>query len=222
MTYASRADSNSVTGVSDFQNIYSTLGKRGLDIFLALVILPFVVPVILVLWCCVRLDGGPGLFGHTRVGQHGKKFRCWKLRSMVPDAERILGKHLLENPEAAAAWARDRKLPDDPRITRIGGFLRRTSLDELPQLWNVLCGDMSFVGPRPVPADELSYYGKHAYAYLALRPGITGIWQVCGRNDVKYSSRVLMDVIYLRKMALWFDMGLILRTTLVVVRPTGR
>ena len=160
--------------------VYATYLKRPLDVVLALAMLPILVPVIAFLWLMVRRDGGNGFFGHTRVGRDGKTFKCWKLRSMVVDAEASLVSHLRTNPAAAAEWASDHKLVNDPRITRIGAFLRKSSLDELPQIWNVLKGEMSFVGPRPVVADELTRYGASKWAYLQSRPGITGLWQVSG------------------------------------------
>jgi lipopolysaccharide/colanic/teichoic acid biosynthesis glycosyltransferase len=141
---------------------------------------------------------------------------------MVPDAAEQLRRHLERDPEAAAEWAATRKLSQDPRITRLGDMLRRTSLDELPQLWNVLRGEMSFVGPRPVPEDELQMYGAARSAYCAMRPGITGLWQISGRNDISYAERVKLDTEYLRRMSPGLDLSIILRTALVVFRPTGR
>lgn len=141
---------------------------------------------------------------------------------MVPDAAERLQRHLAENPDAAIEWRETRKLTRDPRITQLGALLRKTSLDELPQLWNVLRGDMSFVGPRPVPDDELELYGSARGAYEQMRPGITGLWQVSGRNDVLYAQRVALDVDYLRRMSLGLDLWIMLRTALVVVKPTGR
>lgn len=202
---------------------YRDLGKRCFDVALALAIAPFVGLVVAVLAMAVwASDGGRPFFGHLRVGRDGRMFRCWKLRSMVPDAQERLAAHLASDPEAAAEWAIYRKLSRDPRITRLGDFLRRTRLDELPQLWNVLRGEMSFVGPRPVTPDELAMYGAQRTAYWAVRPGITGLWQVSGRNDVTYDERVRLDGEYLRRMSFAGDMGIILRTAMVVVRPTGR
>jgi lipopolysaccharide/colanic/teichoic acid biosynthesis glycosyltransferase len=162
------------------------------------------------------------MFGHARVGRGGRMFRCWKIRTMVPDAESRLAAYLNLNPAAAAEWDAERKLNDDPRITRIGDIMRRTSLDELPQIWNVLIGEMSFVGPRPVTADELGKYGISRSAYCAMRPGITGLWQVSGRNEVSYAERVALDVDYLRRMSLALDLSIIARTAGVIVRPTGK
>lgn len=203
-------------------NGYARFGKRAADIALALLALPFLVPVIAVLWVLTRRDGAPGFFGHERVGRDGKKFRCWKVRTMVPDAQSKLAIHLATNPDAAAEWARDFKLRDDPRITKLGAFLRRTSLDELPQIWNVLRGEMSFVGPRPVVEDELTRYGANRWAYLSMKPGITGLWQVSGRNDVSYDQRVSMDVSYMQRCSMLFDLWLIVRTAGAIFGATGR
>ncbi|WP_259969691.1 sugar transferase [Leisingera caerulea] len=205
-----------------FPGDYSRSGKRIFDILFALLLLPVLVPVILILWGVVRLDGGPGFFGHTRVGQNGKLFKCWKVRSMVVDAESRLQAHLNTNPEAAAEWERDHKLTNDPRINRLGRILRKTSLDELPQIWNVLKGEMSFVGPRPIVTKELPKYGRSASAYLAQRPGITGLWQISGRNDISYDERVALDVAYLSCRGFFKDLKIILRTGAAVLRRTGR
>lgn len=203
-------------------NLYARLGKRILDLTLALMLLPALGPLILILWALVRRDGGAGFFAHKRVGQNGKPFSCWKLRSMVPDAERRLADHLAHDPKAAQEWAQIQKLTDDPRVTTLGRFLRRTSLDELPQIWNVLRGDMSLVGPRPVTRGELERFGPHIGAYLNLRPGVTGVWQVCGRANGCYSERLQMDQSYASTVGFLQDMVLLLRTGKVIFRPTGR
>lgn len=201
---------------------YHRVPKRILDLSIALLITPFLLPIIALLWVSIRLDGGPGFFGHVRVGRDRKPFRCWKLRTMVVDADVRLAAHLAADPAAAAAWARDYKLDDDPRVTKLGAFLRRSSLDELPQLWNVLRGEMSFVGPRPIVTAELERYGIHRRAYLAMRPGVTGIWQVSGRNDVSYDERIRMDVDYLRRVGLLLDLWILVRTAGAVVNRTGK
>ncbi|WP_170386620.1 sugar transferase [Ruegeria atlantica] len=202
--------------------LYSRAGKRVFDIVLAILLLPAVIPVVLVLWCLVRQDGGPGFFGHTRVGKDAKPFKCWKIRSMVVDAESRLQSYLDAHPEAAAEWDRDHKLIHDPRINQLGRLLRETSLDELPQIWNVLKGEMSFVGPRPVVATELVKYGSSASAYLVQKPGITGLWQVSGRNEVTYGERVAMDVDYLTQRNFVMDLKIIVRTFHILVLRTGR
>ncbi|MEM6888850.1 MAG: sugar transferase [Pseudomonadota bacterium] len=200
---------------------YSTALKRVLDIFLALILAPAFLPVIGTAVLLVRLDGGSGFFGHTRVGRDGKHFTCWKIRTMVPDAQEKLAKYLKTNVPAKTEWENTRKLRNDPRITRIGRFLRETSLDEFPQIWNVLKGDMSFVGPRPVTEDEIKFYGKNQYVYTALRPGVTGLWQVSGRNDVSYLERVRLDREYLDSISFKTDVTIIAKTAGVVFRKTG-
>ena len=196
--------------------------KRLVDIAPALFLAPILLPSIATLWCLARLDGGPGFYGHVRVGRGGRIFKCWKVRSMVPDAEVRLVDHLAADLEAAAEWARDQKLTSDPRITRFGHFIRMMSLDELPQIWNVLKGEMSLVGPRPVTAAELGRYGPNADAYLDLRPGITGLWQVSGRNKTTYEERVALDIHYRRSASLVLDAQILARTALAVVKGTGR
>lgn len=202
--------------------LYRRAGKRLFDLTLALIITPLIVPIIALLWVMTTRDGGSGFFGHRRVGRDGRVFRCWKLRTMVVDAEAKLHEHLERNPEAAAEWAMDHKLVDDPRITRLGRFMRKTSLDELPQIWNVFRGEMSFVGPRPIVRVELHKYGIHRPVYLSMTPGITGLWQVSGRNDVSYSERVQFDVDYSHDLSLFTDIRLIAMTGLSIVGATGR
>ncbi|AUQ64591.1 sugar transferase [Phaeobacter inhibens] len=202
--------------------LYAMIGKRLLDILLALILFPVLSPVIALLWMISRRDGGPGFFGHTRIGKDGTPFTCWKIRTMIHGAEDVLAEHLKTDDKAAQEWARDRKLSRDPRITNLGLFLRRSSLDELPQIWNVLRGDMSFVGPRPIVRCELSKYGSAAPIYLSQKPGITGLWQVSGRNDVSYEDRVSFDIDYLERRTFSFDIKLILLTGLSVIGRTGR
>ncbi|AUR01101.1 sugar transferase [Phaeobacter inhibens] len=202
--------------------LYAMIGKRLLDILLALILFPVLSPVIALLWMISRRDGGPGFFGHTRIGKDGTPFTCWKIRTMIHGAEDVLAEHLKTDAKAAREWARDRKLSRDPRITNLGLFLRRSSLDELPQIWNVLRGDMSFVGPRPIVRCELSKYGSAAPIYLSQKPGITGLWQVSGRNDVSYEDRVSFDIDYLERRTFSFDIKLILLTGLSVIGRTGR
>lgn len=201
---------------------YAKFGKRGFDILFALFLLPILAPLICMLWAAVRLDGGPGFFGHTRIGRNGQPFKCWKVRSMVVDAEARLQSYLDANPDAAAEWARDHKLTDDPRVNRLGHILRKTSLDELPQIWNVLKGEMSFVGPRPIVTKELAKYGSGVSAYLAQKPGITGLWQVSGRNDISYDERVALDVSYLSRCSFGLDLKIIAKTGAAVLGTTGR
>lgn len=202
---------------------YVGLPKRVFDIFLAILIAPIILPVIACLWAIVRSEGGSGFYGHTRIGRNGVPFKCYKIRSMCVNSQQALADHLAANPEAAAEWARDFKLENDPRITKIGKFIRRTSLDELPQLFNVFKGEMSFVGPRPVTQVELDQqYGDHAKTYYKLMPGITGPWQVSGRNDVSYEERVQMDVDYYASASLATDISIIARTGGAVLKMTGK
>lgn len=206
----------------DARKFYMRFTKRAFDLCLAILLLPIISPVLVGLWAVVRTEGGPGFFGHRRIGKNGRVFRCWKIRTMVPDAEERLVAFLKSNPEAADEWARDHKLTNDPRITQLGRFLRESSLDELPQIWNVLKGEMSFVGPRPVVRDEMRKYGLARTAYLTMKPGITGLWQVSGRNDVTYEDRVAMDVTYLQTVSFTNDCRLILKTITSVLNRTGR
>ncbi len=202
--------------------VYRDGAKLLIDRLCVLISLPLILPLIALFALIVRRDGGPAFFGHTRIGRNGIPFTCWKLRSMVPEAEAALAAHFEAHPEAAAQWARDYKLKDDPRITPVGRILRRTSLDELPQLLNVLLGEMSLVGPRPVTAPELEKYAGYQWAYLGLRPGITGAWQISGRNDVTYAERVGMDVAYSSELTLLRDFRILLGTLRAVLTRTGR
>lgn len=220
--YAEQGKTEHLQGVAFGPAVYRRVGKRLFDLTLALTMLPLILPVIAILWLATVVDGGSGFFGHKRIGRNGKVFRCWKLRTMVVDAEEKLRIYLAENPAAAAEWARDHKLTKDPRITRLGAFMRKTSLDELPQIWNVIRGDMSFVGPRPIVRVELHKYGLHRPLYKSMTPGITGLWQVSGRNDVSYDDRVQLDIDYAGKLSLLTDIRLIVMTGLAVVAGTGR
>ena len=196
--------------------------KRALDLFgAAVLLLALAVPLCLIA-LLVRADGGPALFAHRRVGRGGASFDCLKFRTMVPDAEARLAALLESDPAARAEWQATRKLRNDPRITWIGRFLRASSLDELPQLINVLRGEMSLVGPRPVPAAELAAcYGAAAEHYRSVRPGITGPWQVSGRNDTSYAQRVALDVAYATRPSLREDLRILLRTPAAVLLRRG-
>ncbi len=201
---------------------YARLWKRVFDVAFCVALLPVLLPICAALMLLVRLDGGPGVFGHTRVGRGGRSFKCYKFRTMIPDNAQILQDYLDANPDARKEWEEQRKLTNDPRITRIGNVLRKTSLDELPQIWNVLRGEMSLVGPRPVPADELERYGLFKSSYMSVSPGMTGIWQVHGRNTVSYTDRVRMDTTYSQSFGFLPDVWLILQTVLVLFKVTGK
>ncbi|OYU75515.1 MAG: hypothetical protein CFE32_14030 [Alphaproteobacteria bacterium PA3] len=183
-----------------------------------ILLLPLFVMIAVLIW--VR-DPGPVLFGHVRIGKGGRSFRCLKFRSMVRDGDRVLAAHLARNPEAAREWDATRKLKSDPRVTTLGAVLRKTSLDELPQLINVLKGDMSLVGPRPIVADEARHYGAAIGDYMAVRPGLTGLWQIGGRSDTSYAERVLLDQTYVQRRSLGLDLWVLLRTVVVVLRGRG-
>ncbi|MFM0385581.1 sugar transferase [Paraburkholderia dipogonis] len=195
--------------------------KRSFDVVVSALLIVALLPVLVLLAAVVLSDGGPAVFGHVRVGHKGKKFRCLKFRSMVVNADQVL-KTLIENdPQARAEWELDFKLKNDVRVTRIGRFLRRTSLDELPQLWNVMRGDMSLVGPRPIIDQELERYGANVMYYLMAKPGMTGLWQVSGRSTTDYATRVSLDVAYVKNWSLLRDVTILFRTFKVVFKGSG-
>ena len=197
--------------------------KRGFDVTAAAALCFMLLPLLLVLFVAVRLSGSSVLFSHQRIGRYGKPFGCLKFRSMRPDADAMLEALLRSDPAARQEWLATRKLRNDPRITRIGRFLRTTSLDELPQLFNVLRGDMSLVGPRPVVAAELvQYYGSEGTAaYEAVRPGITGLWQVSGRSNLSWDESVRLDLRYVENWSVLNDLMIMWQTVKVMVRPNG-
>jgi Undecaprenyl-phosphate galactose phosphotransferase WbaP len=195
--------------------------KRAFDIIGSIILLVLLAPLLVLLGLLVCRDGGPMFFSHNRVGLSGDSFNCLKFRSMVTNAEEILQQLLDSDPHAKAEWEKDFKLRKDPRITWVGSFLRRYSLDELPQLWNVLKGEMSLVGPRPLVGEELERYGGQVDYYLQVRPGMTGLWQVSGRNNVDYSHRVYLDVWYVKNWSLWYDIAILFKTFKVVLGKKG-
>ncbi|MEO0771806.1 MAG: sugar transferase [Pseudomonadota bacterium] len=201
---------------------YVNAFKRPLDIAIVVLTAPLVGLVVFICWAIIRRDGGAGFYKQERVGQDGRVFSCWKLRSMVVDADRVLAELCENDPVRSEEWRRDQKLKDDPRITRIGRFIRSTSIDELPQTWNVLLGDMSIVGPRPFLSEQDALYRKAGgRAYYRLRPGVTGPWQVYGRGSTTFSDRVGYDEWYAGSMGFATDLRLILQTVGVVLRGTG-
>lgn len=209
----------SVAGAGQRRGLYRNVLKRWLDVLLILAALPVVLPLVLGLAALVRLDGGPAFYSQMRVGRNGRLYRMWKLRSMFPDADACLDAHLDSDPAARAEWDSTQKLKCDPRITRFGRLLRKCSLDELPQLWNVFIGDMSLVGPRPMmPEQQALYPGK---AYFTLRPGVTGSWQVSRRNESTFADRAIFDDAYDRDLSLVKDAKLLLATVSVVLHATG-
>lgn len=197
------------------------LVKRLFDIAGSAALLVLLAPFFATLAWRIRRDGGRAFYAHGRVGRHGKPFDCYKFRSMIANADKVLAKLLAEDPIARAEWERDFKLKNDPRITPVGAFLRKTSLDELPQLWNVFKGEMSLVGPRPIVTAELARYQDQVGYYLEARPGMTGLWQISGRNDVDYSDRVNLDAWYVKNWSLWYDIVILLKTVKVVLGKSG-
>lgn len=195
---------------------------RLIDITFASLALIFLLPLVLLIALVVGVTSrGPVFFAHDRIGRYGRLFRCYKFRSMAVDAEARLKKLLAESPEARAEWLRDHKLRKDPRITAIGGFLRRSSLDELPQLFNVLRGEMSLVGPRPIVPSEVYRYGRYFVHYCSVRPGITGLWQINGRNNTTYRRRIAFDVTYSRSRSTRLNLKIIILTIPSVLLARG-
>jgi exopolysaccharide production protein ExoY len=193
-----------------------------LNRFLALVLLCLFAPLMLVIAALVaHRDGIPVFFGHYRVGLNGKLFRCLKFRTMYRESAQMLAEVLRDDPAARAEWALHNKLTHDPRITPVGNFLRRTSLDELPQLINVLRGEMALVGPRPITVGELCRYGRVRWDYLSVLPGMTGLWQVSGRSDTTYEERVALDLRYVEQRSMWLDAVILVKTVKVVLARDG-
>ena len=196
------------------------IAKRVLDITGSLILIAFLLPLFLTMAALIRLDGGSWLYAQKRLGEGGRPFTLWKLRSMVPDAERMLAEHIASDAGARTEWAANQKLTRDPRITAIGRILRKYSLDELPQLFNVLCGDMSLVGPRPMMVDqELLYPGL---VYAGLRPGLTGLWQISKRDDATFAARARFDAAYAAKLSLGEDFRIAFLTLGYFVRGRGQ
>lgn len=200
---------------------YNRIFKRIFDLVLTIVGGILILPILLgiAVAVCVANRGGI-IFSHRRVGMYGKNFYCYKFQTMVNNADKVLEKYLSENPTARSEWEETFKLTNDPRVTKLGNFLRRTSLDELPQLWNVILGDMSLVGPRPIVEEEVPKYGKNIREYYMVPPGITGMWQVSGRSDTTYPERVAMDTWYVRNWSVWIDIMYLFKTVKAVL--TGR
>lgn len=189
------------------------LPKRALDFAVASAAIVLLAPIMLMIAALIKLTiGGPVIFAHPRVGLNGRMFPCFKFRSMVVNGDEALKRHIAENPAAAREWRETRKLKNDPRVTPLGRLLRKSSLDELPQLFNVIRGEMSCVGPRPIVAAELERYGSRANYYLRSRPGVTGMWQVNGRNQLSYGKRVALDCLYVRRWSLGLDIALLFLT----------
>ena len=196
--------------------------KRLLDLFLIIIFSPILIPVFLILIFLTKITSkGPVFYGHKRVGQYGKEFKCWKFRSMCIDADKKLEEILANNPDMRAEWEKDRKFTNDPRVTKFGKFLRKTSLDELPQLINIFLGQMSFVGPRPVTESELDKYGPYKDYVLSVSPGLSGMWQTSGRSDTEYEERISLDSYYIQNWSIWLDIWILIKTVYVVLKGRG-
>lgn len=196
--------------------------KRAMDVALILLASPVLLVVVGVIAVAVKMSGpGPVFFTHRRIRCHGTFFTMWKFRTMCENSAEVLASHVAANPEAQREWARSHKLRSDPRITPVGAFLRRTSLDELPQMWNVLNGTMSLVGPRPIVAAEVEKYGEYFADYCKVTPGVTGLWQVSGRSHLTYDERVQIDSRYARSWSLWGDVKILAKTLVSVVKQHG-
>jgi lipopolysaccharide/colanic/teichoic acid biosynthesis glycosyltransferase len=204
--------------VSDRAQSFYQICKRALDISASVVLLILASPLLVVIALVVKVSSkGPVFFAHTRLGRNGKEFDCLKFRTMSVDAE----ERMKQDPQLRRRFEEKFKLEDDPRITGCGAFLRRTSLDELPQFFHVLRGEMSLIGPRPIVRNELSKYSIYGRKLLSVKPGLSGLWQVCGRSDTTYPERVMMDMQYIDHRCLWLDMRLLLLTASAVLRKSG-
>jgi Undecaprenyl-phosphate galactose phosphotransferase WbaP len=196
--------------------------KRAFDLALAITLGLAALPLIGLIVLGIRLGSpGPALYGHERIGRCGRRFKLWKFRTMLPEADAVLARYLESHPQMAEEWSANRKLRSDPRVTWFGHWLRSTSLDELPQVWNVIVGDMSLVGPRPIAAHEIDKYAEHYGHYVQMLPGITGLWQVSGRSNTTYEERVALDVYYVQNWSLWLDVYILACTAKVVLLCEG-
>lgn len=196
--------------------------KRAMDILFVLCCGLFIMPVVAIIALLIKLDSrGPLIYGQRRIGRKGREFRAWKFRTMVLDADRLLEQYLAADPQLRKEWQMDHKLKNDPRVTKVGRWLRKTSLDELPQFWNILVGEMSLVGPRAIVEAEIPKYGESFELYKAVLPGLTGLWQVSGRNNTTYSERVQLDNYYVRHWSFWLDLYIVARTSKVVFGAEG-
>lgn len=217
-----------IAGIIGFASIHNLTFKgnlflkRLMDVCSILICMPLILPLMLILSFLVKITSkGPVFYGHKRVGKNGKEIKCWKFRSMCINSQEMLEEILATDPVRRAEWEKDRKFLDDPRVTKFGKFLRKTSLDELPQLFNILFGDMSLVGPRPVTEPELVKYGEYQAYVLSVSPGLTGMWQVSGRSDTGYEERISFDTYYIQNWSIWLDIWILIKTVWVVLKGKG-
>ncbi|MGF9692460.1 MULTISPECIES: sugar transferase [unclassified Rhizobium] len=224
MKSATRSAGSPLSPTDEMHLSFPTGGvaKRAFDVTTAMIAIVVFSPLLLMIMALVKFsDGGSIFYGHKRVGHNGRYFKCLKFRTMVVNGDEVLRRYLQNDPEAAKEWRATRKLKHDPRVTTIGTVLRKLSLDELPQLINILRGDMSIVGPRPVVDEELTLYDSFAVYYLQTRPGLTGLWQISGRNDVSYESRIAFDTQYVQNWSLLRDISIIVKTIPAVCMSRG-
>jgi len=196
--------------------------KRTVDIVACFLLLPVLAPLFLLIILLIKMDSpGPAIFSHRRILKNGGFFSMWKFRTMCVDSAEVLEDYLAKHPKAKEEWARTHKLRHDPRVTTLGRVLRRFSLDELPQIWNVFLGEMTLVGPRPIVAAEVEKYGECFSCYCRVKPGVTGLWQVSGRSELSYPERVALDCKYVRDWSLWMDTKILVKTISCVVNSDG-
>ncbi len=227
-TFTSTQQLKDIAGIIAFSSVHNLtfrlnkLLKRLLDLFVILALAPVWVPVFIICAILTKITSrGPIFYGHKRVGRNGKVIKCWKFRSMVVNSQEILEKLLAENEEMRIQWEKDRKLEHDPRITKFGKILRKTSMDELPQLINILLGEMSLVGPRPVTEPELEKYGDYKDYVLSVKPGLSGMWQISGRSDTGYEERISYDTYYIQNWSIWLDIWILIKSVWVVLLGKG-
>lgn len=227
-TFTSTQQLKDIDGIIGFASTHNltfksnVVFKRLLDILIILICLPIVLPVTFLVALLVKLTSrGPIFYAHKRIGKNGKELKCWKFRSMCINSQEILEHILATDPVRREEWEHDRKFVDDPRVTKFGKFLRKTSLDELPQLWNIITGQMSLVGPRPVTEPELEKYGKYKDYVLSVPPGLTGMWQISGRSDTGYEERITYDTYYIQNWSIWLDIWILIKTVWVVIIGKG-
>lgn len=227
-TFTSTQQLKDIAGIIAFSSVHNLTFrlnkflKRSLDLFVIICLCPFWIPVFIICAILTKLTSrGPIFYGHKRVGQNGKVIKCWKFRSMVVNSQEILEKLLAENEEMRIQWEKDRKLEHDPRITKFGKILRKTSMDELPQLINIILGEMSLVGPRPVTEPELEKYGEYKDYVLSVKPGLSGMWQISGRSDTGYEERISYDTYYIQNWSIWLDIWILIKSVWVVLLGKG-
>ena len=226
--FTSNQQLKDIAGTIGFSSIHNLtfktnlFTKRILDILIVLFFSPLWIPLMIILAFLTKITSkGPIFYGHKRIGKNHKEIKCWKFRSMCTNSQEILEQILATDPIRRAEWEKDRKFLDDPRVTKFGKLLRKTSLDELPQIFNILKGDMSLVGPRPVTEPELIKYGKYQDYVLSVLPGLSGMWQISGRSDTGYEERISFDSYYIQNWSIWLDIWILLKTIWVVISGKG-